>query len=135
MSMKVNKKRLFFEIYGIKRLILNFKKKGEDNMSIYAVIRIPVNAPISEMGLFYVKDLDEAQGYLNIRYEHISNFNNENKESDRKFKWLWEVYELPHDFEKPKIKDVNKRDFRDFYQSPIPEIVEKIKKNAIKRII
>ncbi|MCU7667173.1 hypothetical protein [Bacillus thuringiensis] len=101
-------------------------------MSIYAVIRIPVNAPISEMGLFYVENLNEAQGYLNIKYTHINDFNNE---MDRKFKWLWEVYELPHDFEKPKIKDVNKRDFGELYQSPIPEIVEKIKKNAIKRII
>lgn len=132
MIRKENKKTPFFEIYGIKRLILNFKKEGEDKMSIYAVIRIPVNAPISDMGLFYVENLDEAQGYLNIKYTQINDFNNE---IDREFKWLWEVYELPLDFEKPKIKDVNKRDFGEFYQSPIPEIVEKIKKNAIKRII
>lgn len=105
-------------------------------MSLYAIVRIPLNASMNTMSLFYIEKIEEVEEYLEFNYVNLySDMLDKNlKEKNKKKQWVWEVYELPEGFIKPKIKESNIHNFGMFHQSPIPQILEQIKLKAIRKI-
>lgn len=113
-------------IYGIKD---ETKKKG--GVTMFALVKNSINSNVYNTELFYILDLEEAIEYTKKGVETTND--GEGNKMDP-FVIMWEVYEMPCNFDKPKIKNFMADSIGSNYQSPVPKMAQYIREHALKKI-
>lgn len=100
-------------------------------MEVFAVVRNIINSNEYDTEFFYVEDYIEALGYAKKGIEILDK---EIRFLDRPHTILWEVFEMPCDFEKPLVKDFTSNSVLSYSSSPIPKMVQHIREKSVKKI-